>query len=327
MCSRFGHMHDCEKPLSLLGERFQEGRTMYCRLPIHFRRAFTLIELLVSVAIIGILVTLLLPAVNVARASARKVQCTNHMRQLGVATNNYVSAHRTLPPPKAGTQFENRGSTFVLLLPYLEESHLFQSYDMSKAVDDPVNVLFTQETVSTYLCPSMRIPRIVPDVACGERLAAGSYVISSRSKYSNHRKLDGAFKNPPANRKYDLGLKHIKDGTSKTILMGEVNYGHRDYVWTDCPERNGQPKWGDTTWANGYWFYAWGHMTVDFPELYNNSARFASPNSARAFRSDHSGGVNFVMIDGSVRFITTGSDPGIRKALVTRNGHEAVSVE
>ena len=278
-------------------------------------------------AIVGLLVTLLLPAVNSTRAAARKVQCTNHLRQLGIATNNYVSAHRYLPPPKAGTQFENRGSTLVLLLPYLEEADLYRSYDMSKTVDDPHNIPVTQNTISTYLCPSMRIPRVVPDVACGEKLAAGSYVISSRSKYSNHRKLDGAFKNPPPNRKYDLGLKHIKDGTSKTILMGEINYGHRAFVWTDCPEKNGDPKWGDTTWANGYWFFAWGHMSADFPELFNNSERFASPNSSRAFRSDHPGGVNFVMVDGSVRFITTGSDPNVRAALVTRNGHDSITSE
>ena len=104
------------------------------------KSAFTLVELLVSIAIIGILVSLLLPAVNLARASARKVQCTNHLRQLGVATNDYVSAHRYLPPPKVGTQFENRGSTFVLLLAYLEEADLFRAYDLSEPIDSPGNI-------------------------------------------------------------------------------------------------------------------------------------------------------------------------------------------
>lgn len=290
-------------------------------------QGFTLVELLVSIAIIGILVLLLLPAINAARSAARKAQCTNHLKQIGIATNNYISAHRYLPPPKVGTQFENRGSTLVLLLPYLEEAQLFEAYDFSLPIDDPKNVAVTANEVSTYLCPEMSTHRIVPDVACGEYLAPGSYVISSRTKYSNHRQLDGAFKNPPENRRYDLGLKHIKDGTSKTILIGEVNYGHRDFVWTDCAEKNGQPKWGDTTWANGYWFFAWGHMSADFPSLYNNSHTFANPNSGRAFRSDHDGGVNFVMLDGSVRFITTSSDPTIRSSLVTRNGRETVSVD
>lgn len=285
--------------------------------------AFTLVELLVVIAIIGILVGLLLPAINSARAAARKTQCTNNMRQIGLAANNYYSSFQHLPPPKIGSQFENLGSTFVLLLPYLDEAARFNGYDQTKPVNDPENLRFTQGTVDTYLCPSMVIPRIVPDVGCGEELGPGSYVISTRTKYSNHRKLDGAFKNP-TRRAYNLGSRHIKDGMSNTIFAGEINYGHKDLVWTDCPEKNGQPKWGDTTWANGYWFFAWGHMTDDFPQLFNKSDLLASPNSLRAYRSDHPGGVNFVMLDASVRFIDDSSDQRLRAALVTRNGREHI---
>jgi prepilin-type processing-associated H-X9-DG protein len=135
-------------------------------------------------------------------------------------------------------------------------------------------------------------------------------------------KLDGAFKNPSFTKRYNLGPKHIKDGMSKTIFAGEINYGHRNFVWTDCPGKNGQPKWGDTTWAHGYWFHSWGHMSADFPQLFNNSELFANPNSARAFRSDHPGGVNFVMLDASVRFLSDDTDPDTRAALVTRAGNE-----
>ena len=288
------------------------------------RRAFTLVELLVVIAIIAILIGLLIPAINSTRAAARRVQCTNNLRQIGIAANNYESTFRTLPPPKAGTQFENRGSTFVLLLPYLEEGQRFERYDLNKPIDDPVNAEITRGTIATYLCPQMQLPRRVPDEECGEYLGAASYVISTRTKYSNHKKLDGAFKNPPAKGRYHLGTKHIRDGLSKTIFAGEVNYGHRDYLWTDCPGKNGQAKWGDTTWAQGYWFYAWGHMSADFPELFNNSELFASPNSARVFRSDHPGGVNFVMLDASVRFISDDTAPEVRAAYVTRSGREQV---
>ena len=290
--------------------------------PSRYRRAFTLVELLVVIAIIGVLVSLLIPAIGSARSAARRVQCTNNLRQIGIAVNNYESTYRTLPPPKAGTQFENRGSTFVLLLPFLEENSLFEGYDLTKPVDDPRNAAITQGIVPTYLCPQMRLPRTVPDLECRESLGPSSYVISTRTKYSNHKNLDGAFKTPPATGRYRLSTKRIRDGMSRTIFAGEVNYGHRDFLWTDCPERNGQSKWGDTTWANGYWFFAWGHMSADFPSLFNNSKLFASPNSARVFRSDHTGGVNFVMLDASVRFVADDTDPEVRAALVTRNGRE-----
>ncbi len=299
-----------------------QGKTRAMRRP---QLAFTLVELLIVIAIIAILIGLLIPAINSARAAARRVQCTNNLRQIGIAANNYESVFRTLPPPKAGSQFEDRGSTLVLLLPYLEESHRFESYDLHKSVDDPQNVAFTSDIVSTYLCPQMNLPRRVPDVECGELLGPASYVISSRTKYGNHMKLDGAFKNPPATGRYNLGTKHIKDGLSKTLFAGEVNYGHKEFVWTDCPDTNGQPKWGDTTWANGYWYFAWGHMSSDLPELFNNSEQFSPPLSARVFRSDHPGGVNFVMLDAAVRFLTTDTDPEIRSALVTRNGREQIT--
>lgn len=298
----------------------EDGQRMEPRV----RAAFTLIELLVVIAIIAVMVGLLIPAINSARAAARRVQCVNNLRQIGVATNNYESAFRTLPPPKAGPQFENRGSTLVLLLPYLEENQRFENYDLSKTVDDPQNAAITQGIVPTYLCPQMRLPRVVPDLECGELLGPSSYVISSRTKYSNHMKLDGAFKNPTRSGRYNLQTKHIRDGLSKTILVGEVNYGHQDYVWSDCSSKNGQSRWGDTTWANGYWFFAWGHISADLPSLFNNSDVFASPHSARVFRSDHTGGVNFVMLDSSVRFMPDDTDPEIRAALVTRSGRESL---
>ena len=297
------------------------NRTAECRRVFGYRSAFTLVELLVVIAIIAILISLLLPAVNAVRATARKTQCSNNLRQIGVATNNYLSAFQVLPPPKIGGQFENLGSTFVLLLPYLEEANRFEKYNQTKPVDDPENLPYTQKPVDVYLCPSMILPRNVPEGGCGEKLGPASYVISTRTKYSNHRKLDGAFKNP-TNRPYNLSEKHIKDGMSKTILVGEINYGHEDFLWTDCPDQNGKPRWGDTTWANGYWFFSWGHMSADFPNLFNNTDLYASPNSNRAYRSDHSGGVNFVMLDGSVRFIADSTDEKLREALVTRNGRE-----
>ena len=287
------------------------------------RSGFTLVELLVVIAIIAILVSLLIPAVQAARSSARRIQCINNLRQIGLATANYASANDHLPPPTAGAQFENRGSTLVLLLPFLEESALYAAYDLERSITDEGNASVTSKSVPVYLCPEMSTHRPVPDRASGELLAPGSYVISSRTTYSGHRRLDGAFRNPTDGRSYSLSYQHILDGTSKTLLIGEVNYGHADFLWSEG-EKKGTSKWGDTTWANGYWYYAWGHMSTDLPELFNNVELFANPNSARAFRSDHQGGVNFVFLDGSVEMLTTDSDPVVRRSLVTRAGSEVI---
>ncbi len=288
------------------------------------RNGFTLVELLVVIAIIGTLVALLLPAVQVAREAARRTQCVNNLRQIGIATHCYHSANHHLPPPKAGTVYEDRGSTLVLLLPYLDEGALFDRYDLTQPVTAPSNAPLTEHPLSAYLCPSMRLPREVPMRSAGESLGPGSYVISSRTHYRDQEKLDGAFANPVEGKPYRLAFRHIRDGTSKTFFVGEINYGHREFVWAEGPAA-GQPRWGDTTWANGYWYFAWGHMSARYPQLYNNSKVYAGADSARAFRSDHVRGVNFVRVDASVTFLTSDSDPTIRSAYVTRAGGESLS--
>jgi prepilin-type N-terminal cleavage/methylation domain-containing protein len=288
------------------------------------RDGFTLVELLVVIGIVAALVGMLLPAIQSAREAARRTQCANHLRQLGLATCQYASALGHLPPPKLGTQFESLGSTLVVLLPYLEEAARYEEYDPGQAADSPQNLSFTSQRVPVYLCPSMVIPRTVPMPECQELLAPGSYVISSRTSYSRHNDLDGAFASPRGDQPYRLGLRHIRDGCSQTLLFGEIDYAHADYRWSNCPGLNGQSKWGDTTWANGYWFFAWGHISAEFPKLFNNDGDFLSPYSPRVFRSDHVEGVQFVKLDASVTFLSDDTDAQIRHALVTRAGHETL---
>jgi prepilin-type N-terminal cleavage/methylation domain-containing protein len=304
------------------------------------RRGFTIIELLVVIAIIGILVALLLPAIQAAREAARRCQCQNNLKQIGLATLNFEQTNRHLPPPKvivpgavltAAPTFQRSGSLFVVLLPYLEEATRFAAYAPEEAVNSAKNLAISGEPVEPYLCPSMQLPRTVPDQNCDEELAAGSYMISSRTDYFQFAELDGAFANPRTVAgvgdtvvvlPYDLGIQQILDGTSKTLLVGEINYGLAEMIWTSCSQQNGSPKWGDQTWAEGYWALAWGHMAGEKPELYNSS-KFLPPFSSRTFRSDHPGGVQFVMLDGSVRFLSDSSSPEVRRALVTRAGGEA----
>jgi prepilin-type N-terminal cleavage/methylation domain-containing protein len=306
---------------------------------VHSRCGFTLVELLVVIAIIGILVAMLLPAIQAARECSRRASCSNKLRQIGIAVQNYHDAMHHLPPPNAvmpsmeatdNPFYQVTISTLGLLLPYLEDSARYAQFDLKKPVDDPQNLQIASAPLDIYVCPSMRLPRDVPDTTCGERLGPGSYLISTRTQYGKWV-LDGAFMAPTGTKlpggkfavdPYTLSMKSIVDGLSKTLLVGEINYGHQTFVWDDCPNI-GQSRWGDFFWAHGYRTEGWGHMSVNYPSLFNNSMNYAPPDSRRAFRSDHPGGVQFVLIDASVHFISDDSDPLVRNALVTRAGGES----
>ncbi len=144
---------------------------------------FTLVELLVAIAIIGVLVALLLPAIQSAREAARRISCSNHLRQIGLATLNYHDTNGHLPPPKlGGSRTTTMGSTWVLLLPYLEEGNRYDRYDLTKTIFDPHNAPLTSGVIETYLCPSMRLPSGGPSDG-GTPLGPGSYIISTRTDY------------------------------------------------------------------------------------------------------------------------------------------------
>ena len=286
------------------------------------RQGFTLVELLVVVAVIGVLIALLLPAVQAAREAARRCSCRNNLRQLGLATLNYHDAKGHLPPPKLGAAgTEPLGSTLVLLLPFLEEGNRYSQYDLTKPIYDSQNTAITSGTIDTYLCPSMLLPE--GSSADGSQpLGPGSYLISTRTNYKPFIN-NGAFDDMPNDGKYQLALRHITDGTSNTLLAGEINYAFQD---EESPaSANGSGAIGQRSsfaWAEGYWLQAWGHMADTLPMLFNNNTLYSPPTSSRTYRSDHPGGLNFVLLDGSVRFISENSNPEVRAALVTRAGGE-----
>jgi prepilin-type processing-associated H-X9-DG protein len=295
------------------------------------------------IAIIGILVALLLPAIQSAREAARRSQCQNNLKQIGLASLNYHETNKHLPPPKVlptGTTYESAvkflhlGSTFVALLPYLEEANRYAMYDPAKTITDEQNLPLTSDSIGPYICPSMQLPRDVPSSPC-EILGPGSYIISAHTDYAKTTlTLDGAFEMPRSGHdgsveRYTLGMQHILDGTSKTFLVGETNYGIAEYPWDDtCPQLTDSPRWGDQTWANGYWVYAWGHINwkaYDKSDIRDYNARSITSNffeRMRVFRSDHPGGAQFVYVDGSVHFVPEEIDYPMLKALVTRAGGE-----
>jgi prepilin-type N-terminal cleavage/methylation domain-containing protein len=312
------------------------GHTSNGREPAR-RKAFTLVELLVVIAIVGILIALLLPAIQAAREAARRCSCTNNLKQIGLATLNYQSTKRHLPPPQLspptqGDQtFNFMGGTFVAILQYLEENDRYANYDTTKSVTTPKNLPMTSGSISVYTCPSMSVSREVP--GCGEELGLGSYLISTRTNQESHTlgNMNGAFIVPVFGKSYGLDLRHFTDGTSKTFIVGETNYGLIDWKWSasECSSQAGTVKWGDQKWAEGYWAYAWGHIDWGTYEAvgigsYNARKLVNGSKTHRVFRSDHPGGAQFAFVNGSVRFVPDSIEYPVLRAFVTRAGDETV---
>ncbi len=278
------------------------------------RPAFTLVELLVVIAIIGVLVGLLLPAVQAARGAARRMSCSNNMKQIGLALHNYHATYRTFPE---GSRLSNFIGPLTAVLPHLEEANTYDQFDFSKSYSDPYNQEVAAQTIATYLCPSMPLPRPVPDTSMGETGGPSSY-LGCEGTAAYMRKADGMFGlnwtrfgfNNPA-----VKFRDLQDGTSMTIAYGETTYDMKDYYWIGSSTPN-DVKWGTARWVLGYPKVSLG-TTLKELDVHN-----AANNGG--FQSMHPGGVHFLCADGSVRFASRFLDREILNALATRNGMEVV---
>lgn len=296
------------------GDASANGRMVFLKQPN--RTGFSLVEMLVVIAIIGGLIAILLPAVQQVRESARRAQCLNKLRQIGLSALNFEAANDNLPPPSYGDEeFDEPGSTFVLLLPYVEDRSRFENIDLDRAINDEPNREFTSQRLELYLCPSMKWSQYKNE---------GSYIISFNSKYLNpstdNVEANGAFKRPVPGgiAQYDLRMGDILDGTSNTFFFGEID---NSVPWTDF---SGNPSniFEGFSWANGYWFNARGHAEGIFNLKEPTPEQYFVHH--RTFRSDHPGGVNFCYIDGSTNFIPDSLDREVLMALVTRAGGEDI---
>ncbi len=296
------------------------------------RGGFTLVELLVVIAIIGTLAGLLLPAIQSAREASRASSCRNNLKQIAVAMHLYHDATRRLPPARMHDAGFN--GSFLIILPYLEERTAAELFNDKVSYNSTLpDAAFNREIANTrlpiYLCPSMYLPRQVPDsdTSCSETGAPGSYAVSTGSElsfiFSFIPPHNGAIIHPK------FGITSMAkvggaDGTSKTLMVGEMDYGLTNYYWSGC--KTGQtPKWGETRWAVGYPGVTWASAAAPLNgDTLNTLQHGIFHTEFEAFRSDHPGGVNFAFVDGSVRFVSEQIQHHVLKALATRDGAETI---
>lgn len=285
------------------------------------RPAFTLIELLVVIAIIAILVALLLPAVQQAREAARRTQCSNNLKQIGLAIHNYHDTNSRFPLSSIEPTLSRSGA-FASLLPYIDQANLYQKYDFSLGNSDPANLTAVSQRIATYLCPSAPFRRPVPISGCDANdRAPGTYAVATGSgdpwgTIASGAPNNGAIVNSGSG---STSMRDISDGTTSTLLGGESAWNFADYTFTSGP-CNGQIRWGFSYWSSPY------PLATAFTTrgAFNPKSRNGDSNRLANFRSEHLGLVNMLFCDGSVRYLSENIDHTLLDNLATRAGGEPV---
>lgn len=317
--------------------------------PATRRAAFTLVELLVVIAIIGILVGLLLPAVQSAREAARRIQCTNNLKQIGLALHNYESAHRTFPPgfisrvtgtwpgggnnpiPEAGPGWSN----FALILPMLEQSNLHSSINFGLPIADPVNQIARSTNIPAYQCPSdaWNQPVTVWPATLGIRdLAFVSYVnCLGGGNPANAPGYSAMYEEQPFNGMFhrNRGVRHgeISDGTSNTIGLGERASMFTPNGWAGVIPTAQTVFSPMIAQSRGQTVGQTARPAITMSTVH---VRTGGPNaptgSPGGFWSPHVGGCLFALMDGSTHSIATSVDIVVFRALAGRNDGIPVSL-
>lgn len=284
------------------------------------RRGFTLIELLVVIAIIAILIGLLVPAVQKVRESAARAQCQNNLKQVGLALHNFHDTQKKFPTANSPVF----GSAFTHILPYVEQDNIRRVYDTNQPPTAPPNNTVTNLPIQIYLCPSMPNPPGPPQ-AYSTHFASYAVCIGSNDGWApppdNGAIVRSNATGSPTIVDQGKRLTDLTDGTSNTFLAGEMGFQLKDYSFTSGPYA-GSPRGGNTSWAFGYTSYSIGSTKVMMNTV---TPPTSVTDRLQTFRSDHSGGCNFLLGDGSVRFIANGIDFPTYQALGTRSGGEVLS--
>jgi prepilin-type N-terminal cleavage/methylation domain-containing protein/prepilin-type processing-associated H-X9-DG protein len=286
------------------------------------RHGFTLVELLVVIAVIGVLVALLLPAVQTAREAARRMQCTNHLKQIALAVHNYELTYQAYPPAAINwsTSGHPNHNGLVFLLPYLEQGSLQDTYRMDVAWNHASNKAAIETELSVVRCPSTpRIAKYTSDYfACTQFFENGPAQKACKTKGIHPGSWEG-FLQQQTKAQYRDTIAHsdIRDGHSNTWLYfedagrpGKFNASKKQIAPPDLASMNG--RWAD---ARGYF------------NVHNfcGSLQMMNCGNQDEIFSFHVGGCNFAFGDGSVRFENEAMSPQLFVALFTRAGGDIVN--
>lgn len=318
---------------------------------------FTLVELLVVIAIIGILIALLLPAVQFARESARRAQCSNHLKQLAIALHLfYHDAQKVFPPaavyvgPPDPNTFADRadpnfrgtgwGATWTtMILPFMEQEPLYLKYDMRLPSGHPINTLVTEQNIPIMMCPSTDklLPARSPN-GIGGRYAKGNYAVACGGLVANQNDAPNGWRGPfktaftfrPSESTF---LGSIQDGTANTIILSEIVGFPADDDCRGCWGRVAGCVFSQHTLdLNALWIVTPNADTRisfrlrDCPVHCNSTAPpfnacqdcTGDGNSGgNAARSRHARGVNVAYADASTRFVTNHVDRLVWRGAMT----------
>jgi prepilin-type N-terminal cleavage/methylation domain-containing protein len=306
------------------------------------RRGFTLVELLVVIAIIGVLVALLLPAVQAAREAARRTSCSNKIRQATLATILFQDSRRHFP--SAANHPNDHGASYVaLILPFFEEENVRNLLDFNFEWEDPVNKVGRETPLPLLKCPSQVDPEMIythlpsepsvyelSDLGVHFTAVMGAKDDSncpSQGKYSllcagsgstGHIANNGIMYGDGADKPCRTRIKEITDGLSKTFLFGEQSWDagyHRTWI----------------VGRQGNYIYSGNNLahTINTGARKPPAGSFAIqvPANDTSFGSNHPGGVHFSHADGSVRFVTENTGLAILQAFASRATGEIISGE
>ena len=302
--------------------------------PNRIQRGFTLIELLVVIAIIAVLIALLLPAVQQAREAARRTQCKNNLKQLGLAMHNYHDTMGRFPPGViwAGNVMYagSRTTYFVMLLPYLDQGPLYNLIDFN--IPSVMwcygnNAAAVKNVVPGALCPSDGMGGVQKNINCGP------HAVTNYMGFFGETIADISTRKAVFGTNRGASLRDLSDGTSSTLLFGEYLTG------------TGDP----TDWRGGMWVDHTGFGFIHTRNTPNSNSPDLLPNGwcsaglnvpqknlpcgagdsyttdTAASRSRHTGGVHVLLGDGAVRFVSENIDINTWRALGTMSGSEVIS--
>ena len=286
-------------------------------------KGFTLVELLVVIAIIGILIGMLLPAVQAVREAARRTDCSNKMRQLGLAIHNFEGSFSQLPDgwliSDPGDPLSSSGWGWsAVILPFLEETNLSGRINFELPIDDPTQVELAANVIDGFLCPSDPFPSSLAfdpienpvgqgSGTSGPPQETGEQIAVARSNYSgvfgnieqtpDPLRGNGVFFGDSSTR-----FRDIHDGLSNTMLIGERRNDLGTVSWVGVVSDTSEP-------------FARIVAATDNPPNFNEV-------DFENFRSYHPGGINAVLADGSLHFVTDSIDATVFRGMGTIAGSE-----